>query len=149
MTHKSSHFTYTTLDSRHWHVYLRWNKLLFHECYWAFLAGRGDNDPSESWYQGELGFFDFYIIPLARKLKECGVFGVASDEYLNYAIANRMEWELKGQAVVDGYRMEFARNLASPPQTAILSRRWRQGEIHKDSPSSGKQGGTKKVTIKE
>jgi hypothetical protein len=29
-------------------------------------------------YDGEIGFFDFYIIPLARKLKECGVFGVSS-----------------------------------------------------------------------
>jgi hypothetical protein len=28
----------------------------------------------------EIGFFDFYIIPLAKKLKECGVFGVSSDE---------------------------------------------------------------------
>jgi hypothetical protein len=44
-------------------------------------------DPSENWYQGEIGF-DFYIIPLA-KLKDCGVFGVSSDEYLNYALKNR------------------------------------------------------------
>jgi hypothetical protein len=29
--------------------------------------------------------FDNYVIPLARKLKECNVFGVSSDEYLNYA----------------------------------------------------------------
>jgi len=40
-------------------------------------------------YKGEIGFFDFYIIPLAKKLKECGVFGVSSDEYLNYATKNR------------------------------------------------------------
>jgi hypothetical protein len=37
-------------------------------------------DPSENWYQGEIGF-DFYIIPVA-KLKDCGVFGVSSDEEL-------------------------------------------------------------------
>ena len=42
-------------------------------------------DPATFWYQGELGFFDNYIIPLAKKLKECGVFGVSSDEFLNYA----------------------------------------------------------------
>lgn len=52
-------------------------------------------------YQGELGFFDCYIIPLAKKLKDCGVFGVASDEYLNYAIQNRREWEVRGKEVVD------------------------------------------------
>jgi hypothetical protein len=41
-----------------------------------------------------------YIIPLAKKLKECGVFGVASDEYLTYALENRKEWEVKGREVV-------------------------------------------------
>lgn len=40
-------------------------------------------------------------IPLAKKLKECGVFGVSSDEYLQYAIKNRNEWETKGQEVVE------------------------------------------------
>jgi hypothetical protein len=28
------------------------------------------------------------------------VFGVSSDEYLNYAIKNRKEWEARGQEVV-------------------------------------------------
>lgn len=44
--------------------------------YSAYCAGRAESDPSENWYQGELNFFDFYIIPLARKLNDCGVFGV-------------------------------------------------------------------------
>ena len=44
--------------------------------YKAYKEGRMDNDPSVGWYQGEIGFFDFYIIPLAKKLFTCGVFGV-------------------------------------------------------------------------
>ena len=40
------------------------------------------------------------IIPLAKKLDDCKVFGVSSDEYLNYAISNRREWEHRGQEVV-------------------------------------------------
>jgi hypothetical protein len=67
--------------------------------YAAYQDGRGP-DPSVSWYEGELGFFDFYIIPLAKKLSDCGVFGVSSDEYLNYALKNREEWECRGQDVV-------------------------------------------------
>ena len=51
-------------------------------------------------YKGEIGFFDFYIIPLAEKLKDCGVFGVSSGEYLDYATRNRDEWTEKGQLVV-------------------------------------------------
>jgi hypothetical protein len=85
---------------QHWHVYQKWNARLFQEMYSAFLSGRCDNDPSEGWYQGEIGFFDHYIIPLAMKLKECGVFGVSSDEYLSYATNNRREWEAKGNAIV-------------------------------------------------
>ena len=88
---------------QHWHVYLKWNQRFFNECYEAFVNGRSDTDPSKGWYKGELGFFDFYIIPLAKKLKECQVFGVASDEYLQYAEANRREWEEKGANLVQMY----------------------------------------------
>ena len=62
--------------------------------------GRSDVDPSLNWYEGEICFFDNYIIPLAKKLKECGVFGVSSDEYLNYAMQNRNEWKDREQELV-------------------------------------------------
>jgi len=38
--------------------------------------------------QAKIGFFTFYIIPLAKKLKDCGVCGVSSDDFLNYAKKN-------------------------------------------------------------
>jgi len=41
---------------------------------------------------------------LAKKLKDCGVFGVSSDEYLNYAMQNRQEWEVKGLQIVEEYQ---------------------------------------------
>ena len=92
--------------------------------------GRSEKNPAEFWYKGEIGtspsnltlpiifamhdpnhwdpsslllagFFDFYIIPLAKKLKDCGVFGVSSGEYLQYAEQNRREWESRGQEVVE------------------------------------------------
>ena len=85
---------------QHWHVYQKWNERLFHEMYLAYRLGRTDNDPSRGWYKGELWFFDNYVIPLAKKLESCGVFGVSSDEFLNYATANRNEWEAKGEEVV-------------------------------------------------
>lgn len=71
------------------------------EMYKAFSEGRSDKDPIETWYQGEIGFFDFYVIPLAKKLDECGVFGVSSHEYLSYAETNRREWERKGREIVE------------------------------------------------
>jgi len=86
---------------QHWHVYRKWNERLFLEMYKAYKDGHGDKDPAEFWYAGEIGFFDFYIIPLAKKLKECGVFGVSSVEYLTYAEKNRAEWFAKGNEVVE------------------------------------------------
>jgi len=68
--------------------------------YKAFRLGRVSDNPATFWYQGELLFFDNYVIPLACKLKECNVFGVSSDEYLSYAKLNRDEWEHKGKDIV-------------------------------------------------
>ena len=85
---------------QHWQIYRKWNERLFCELYEAYKAGRMGADPSTFWYKGEIGFFDNYIIPLAKKLKDCNVFGVSSDEYLSYAKANREEWEQKGEQIV-------------------------------------------------
>jgi len=85
---------------QHWHVYRKWNQKLFEELYLAYRSGRAGSNPTEFWATGEIGFFDFYIIPLAKKLKDCGVFGKSSDEYLNYAVQNRAEWEKKGKEIV-------------------------------------------------
>ncbi len=60
---------------QHWHIYHKWNRQLFHEMYAAFKEGQMGEDPTEFWYQGELRFFDNYIIPLAKKLKDCNVLG--------------------------------------------------------------------------
>jgi hypothetical protein len=85
---------------QHWQMFAKWNERLFRETYIPYLSGSGDTDPSMVWYHRELDFFDNYIIPLANKLKECGVFGVSGDEYLTYAIENRREWAQKGENVV-------------------------------------------------
>ncbi|CAB9522693.1 activated protein kinase catalytic subunit alpha-1 [Seminavis robusta] len=80
-----------------WHVYRKWNERFFQECYKAYKEGRAEKDPSKGWYKGEIGFFDFYIIPLAKKLQESGVFGVYGDEYVKNAQANREEWVKCGE----------------------------------------------------
>lgn len=92
--------THPLLYALQWHIYCKWNERLYKELLSAFLSGRTDSDPSQNWFEGELRFFDFHVIPLAKKLKDCGVFGVSSDEYLNYALSNRQEWESKGREVV-------------------------------------------------
>jgi hypothetical protein len=85
---------------QHWHIYRRWNERLFHEMHNAFQSQQVSVDPSTNWYIGELGFFDYYLIPLAMKLKECGVFGASGYEYISYVLKNKKEWERKGRQVV-------------------------------------------------
>ena len=70
------------------------------EMHHAFKQGRSKTNPADFWAKGEIGFFDFYIIPLAKKLKDCGVFGVSSGEFLYHAENNRKEWEAKGPEIV-------------------------------------------------
>jgi 3'5'-cyclic nucleotide phosphodiesterase len=106
---------------QHWHIYSKWNERLFEEMYRAYQQGRADKDPSESWYQGEMGFFDYYVIPLAKKLKACGVFGVSSDEYLNYAVSNRKEWEAVGRERVEAMVAKFAPAAAPAAATVDAS----------------------------
>jgi 3'5'-cyclic nucleotide phosphodiesterase/Adenylate and Guanylate cyclase catalytic domain len=85
---------------QHWHIYRRWNERLFHEMHEAFSSGHVAVDPSINWYVGEIGFFDYYLVPLAMKLKECGVFGASGYEYISYVLKNKKEWERKGRQVV-------------------------------------------------
>jgi hypothetical protein len=85
---------------QHWEVFRKWNENLFREMYLAYLNGRAEKDPSSFWFEGEIGFFKYYIIPLAEKLKECGVFGVSSNELLHYAQNNLAMWEQHGKDVV-------------------------------------------------
>lgn len=87
-------------------TFKKWNHRLYNEMFKAFKNGRAECDPTDSWYKGEFGFFDFYIIPLAKKLNECGISVEASDVYLKNAVENRRLWEEKGEKLVEKYVAE-------------------------------------------
>jgi hypothetical protein len=72
----------------------------------AYQQGHSKKSPVDGWYDGELWFFDHYIIPLAKKLRICGVFGVSCDEFLDYALDNHSEWEKKGKDLVSEWDKE-------------------------------------------
>jgi len=40
---------------QHWHIYSQWNERFFMECHKAYKESSAVNDPSEFWYEGELG----------------------------------------------------------------------------------------------
>lgn len=98
---------------QHWLTYVKWNERLYKEMWAAYSTGRAENDPTENWYKGEIGFFDGYIIPLATKLKDCGVFGTAGDEYLGNALRNKAEWIEKGELIVAEFEAKIKRKSIS------------------------------------
>eukprot|EP00978_Attheya_sp_CCMP212_P048792 scaffold575356_cov102-Attheya_sp.AAC.1 len=73
---------------QHWLTFVKWNERLYREVWSAYASGRTDTDSTLGWYEGQISFFDGYIIPLATKLKDSGVFGSAGAEYLGNALNN-------------------------------------------------------------
>jgi len=51
-----------------------WSNRLFLELKRAFVQGRGA-DPQEGWFNNQIGFLESYLMPLARKLDDTGIFG--------------------------------------------------------------------------
>ena len=104
---------------QHWNVFRRWNEQLFREQYLTYMQSSSScssccegppkepsqlHNPAHEWYAWKLNFFDKHVLVLAKNLKTSGVLDVATgEEYWNYALANRQEWELQGREFVKQY----------------------------------------------
>ncbi len=79
-----------------WPIFVKWNTKLYDELWAARLAGRGA-DVSKVWFKGQIGFFDNYIMPLAKRLKDCGIFGDQGPLFMENAQENRTRWLQEGE----------------------------------------------------
>lgn len=82
--------------SQDWSVFVKWNKNLYDELWAANVANRGF-DPSTNWYEGQISFFDNYVIPLCTRINECGLFGVEGASFLHNAMKNKERWRIEGE----------------------------------------------------
>jgi hypothetical protein len=98
-------------------VFCEWNERLFREMYAAYRDGRSAKDPSEFWYLGEMIFYDKHIIPLARRLKDSGMFGPVAFVLLQNAQDNRRQWHERGQQLLQ--EMQQRLNVSSRPETTL------------------------------
>jgi hypothetical protein len=80
-----------------WELFLFWNHSLFEELYDAFLCGRSENDPCNGWYENQLKFYKFYVLPLAEKMQKVVVFGDAGSRFFKNALSIRDQWEREGE----------------------------------------------------
>jgi hypothetical protein len=78
-------------------VYQRWNENLYEELLAAYQEGRAEKDPTDGWWKGEFGFYDFHILPLIKKIQGTGVLGTTAGILFENAEHNRKSWEEMGE----------------------------------------------------
>lgn len=104
---KTSEVAHTMQDSE---TFLRWNECRFAEMYKAWREGRASRDPSETFYDSQLGFFDFFICPLAEKMQACGVLrSTTVADLVRHAKINRAKWDAQGRNLVRDYQKKYSR----------------------------------------
>jgi len=92
---------------QHHTVFRKWNERLFEEMQQAYKAKMSLKDPTDGAFEFEVMFFDDHILPLARKLQDCGAFGSSGHELLKYASENRALWAAQASDVVQEMTMRY------------------------------------------
>lgn len=75
----------------------KWSHRLFFELKASFHDGRGE-DPQNGWYENQITFLDSYILPLARRMDDTGVFGEMGKQFAVIVLHNRDRWVIDGCA---------------------------------------------------
>mmetsp|Transcript_10996 Transcript_10996/g.17627 ORF Transcript_10996/g.17627 Transcript_10996/m.17627 type:complete len:595 (-) Transcript_10996:295-2079(-) len=87
----------------------KWSNCLFLELRKAHVEGRGDC-PQNNWYSNQIGFLDAYLLPLARKLDDTGIFGDARGAMFAANVEeNRDRWTREGMSLTAKIVMEGER----------------------------------------
>lgn len=107
---------------QHFETFLKWNQRLYHEVLAAFEYGQKIDatraHPSENWYESQLSFFDFYIIPLAERLDTSGAFENVDDGlFANLAKKNRARWLEEGKVFTNNMVASTKQITLLPPLT--------------------------------
>lgn len=90
---------------QHFDTFLKWNRRLYLENLAAYINGQNhvpgynDEHPATNWYSSQIGFYDFYIIPLAKRLDYCGAFEHHNIEFAFLAQRNRDRWIEEGKTM--------------------------------------------------
>ncbi|OEU17529.1 hypothetical protein FRACYDRAFT_275121 [Fragilariopsis cylindrus CCMP1102] len=84
----------------------KWSDCLYLELRKAFIEEKGD-DPMNGWFNNQIGFLDFYLLPLARMLDDTGAFGdTRGGVFAAMVERNRKRWTREGIGVTMKVIME-------------------------------------------
>jgi 3'5'-cyclic nucleotide phosphodiesterase len=79
-----------------WDHMVLWSGRLYLELRRAHVARRG-SDPQDQWFENQIGFLESYLLPVARRLEDTGVFGDAVGQMFTATVeANRDRWLTQG-----------------------------------------------------
>jgi len=60
-------------------------------------VGKRGMDPQEKWFENQIGFLESYLLPIARRLEDTGVFTEETGQmFADIVESNRDEWLTKG-----------------------------------------------------
>jgi hypothetical protein len=88
-----------------WKVFLLWSRNLYNEFWAAYVTGRGPL-VTQNWYEGQIAFFDSYILPLAQRLEKSGLFGELGKIFHVNATALRSRWLEEGPSCCDSLQKD-------------------------------------------
>ena len=89
-----------------WDHMVKWSNKLFLELKKAHKEGRG-GDPKNNWFENQIGFLESYLLPLARRLEDTGVFGdVIGPVFARIVESNRDRWLADGLGVTSNIILE-------------------------------------------
>ena len=81
-----------------WQQMEKWSSRLFFELKSSHDDGRGE-DPQNNWFENQITFLESYILPLARRLDDMGVFGESTGPMFGRIVEqNRERWVSDGRA---------------------------------------------------
>ncbi|KAL3943527.1 MAG: hypothetical protein SGBAC_002384 [Bacillariaceae sp.] len=82
-----------------WEQMAKWSNKLYLELRKAHVMGRGV-DPTDGWYNNQIGFLEAYLLPLARRLDDTGVFGTGRGGiFASTVLVNRERWGHEGMSL--------------------------------------------------
>lgn len=107
-----------------WDHMKKWSTRLFFELMASFSVGRGE-DPQPKWYENQTAFLESYILPLARRLDDTGVFGNKIGAMFAEVVEENMDrWVTEGSIV-----------------TSQIIYHWKAGDVNQESSSIQKLEG--------
>jgi hypothetical protein len=78
---------------------VKYSDRLFMELRRAYVQKRGE-DPQDGWFSNQIGFLEFYLLPLARRLDDIGVFGeMVGGKFAQNVEDNRDRWMSEGMSI--------------------------------------------------